>query len=312
MGVPVICNAQTSFPDKPMRLVVPFVAGGPTDQVARSYAQKMGALLGQSMIVENKTGAGGAVGTAEVARAKPDGYTLLQGSSSTHVFVPAVMENPGYDPLRDFVPIVLFGIQPLTITVHSNVPAKNLQEFIALVKANPGKYSYASAGIGNISHIAGELFKKQAGGLEMTHVPYKGSAQLIQDFLSNRVQMQPGTLGVTLDFHRGGKLRILAVLAESRLKSAPDLPTALEQGLAGVEISNLNMFFLPRGVPSGVSDVLHRATMKVIADDDFQKALERAGVEPVVGSTPDTATKYLRETIARLTPLIKASGAKAE
>jgi tripartite-type tricarboxylate transporter receptor subunit TctC len=180
-------RAETPYPERPIRLVVPFAAGGETDMVGRKWAQKVAPLLGQTIVVDNKPGAGGVIGTAEVARATPDGYTLLSGTTTTQIINPAVTDNPRYDGRKDFVPIAIVTIVPTSIVIHPSVPAKTLRELVALVKANPGKYTYGSAGVGSITNLTGELFKMQAGGLDIRHVPYKGAGPGLQDLIGGHV-----------------------------------------------------------------------------------------------------------------------------
>jgi tripartite-type tricarboxylate transporter receptor subunit TctC len=306
-------RAEGRYPEKPIRLVVPFAPGGETDMVGRKWAQKVGPLLGQTIVVDNKPGAGGALGTAEVARAKPDGYTLLSGTTTTHVINPAVTSEAPYDPLKDFVAIAIITVVPTSIAIHPSVPAKTLQELVALVKANPSKYSYGSAGHGSITNLTGELFKRQAGGLDILHVPYKGAGPGLQDLIGGHIPIfTPILSAAPLSYHRAGKLRILAVCSETRVSSAPDVPTAMEAGVPGLVVNVFNAIFAPAATPRSVIGQLHQATMKAMADEEFQKDLRNAGAEPVTDSNPDKAARFIKGEFTRWPPIVKAIGLKAE
>lgn len=300
-----------AWPAKPIRLVVPFAPGGETDLIGRMWAHRVAPLLGGTIIVENKPGAGGAVGTTEVARAKADGYTLLSGTTTTHVINPAAMGNPPYDALQDFVPIGVISTTPTAVLVHPALPAKTLQEFIALARANPGKYSYGSAGSGTITNLTGELFKLLAGGLDVVHVPYKGGSPAIQDLIAGHVPAVALIVSSTvLAHHRAGRVRILAVNGETRVKAAPELPTAIEAGLPEMKVVVFNAMFAPAGTPRPVMEALHQATVKAKADETFRQELEKAGAEMVADSSPERAARFIRDEIARWTPIVKASGFK--
>jgi tripartite-type tricarboxylate transporter receptor subunit TctC len=304
--------AQGKYPERPIRLIVPFAPGGETDLIGRLWAQKAAPHLGGTIVVENKAGAGGSVGTAEVARARPDGYTLLSGQTTTHVINPIAMSKPPYDPLKDFVPIGVVSTTPTSILVHPSVPAKNLQELIALARANPGKYSFGSAGSGTITNLTGELFKLQAGGLNIVHVPYKGGAPAIQDVVAGHIPMATLILSSALPHHRSGRVRILAVCNPTRVASAPDIPTAAEAGMPGMQVQVFNAIFAPAGTPQPVINALHQATVNAKSEDGFRRELERAGAEMVADSGPEKAAEFIRSEIARWTPIIRASGFKLD
>src|SRR6266481_5623229 len=223
-----------AYPDRAIRLVVPFAPGGATDVVGRLWAEKIKLVLG-TVVTENRGGGGGVTGAAEVARAQPDGHTFLFGNTSTQVLIPAIMPSPPYDPLKDFAGIYTLCNTPTSIVVHTSVPARDLAELIAYAKANPGKLSYGSAGAGTLTNLAGELFKQLIGAPDIVHIPYKGSAPGLTDLASGHIPMMtPNVGGALLDFHRTGKVRILAVAAQARLRAAPDIPTAREAGLPGM------------------------------------------------------------------------------
>ena len=305
--------AQGKYPDRPIRLVVPFAPGGETDLIGRLWAQAVTPHLGGTIVVENKAGAGGVVGSAEVARARADGYTLLSGQTTTHVINPIAMIKPPYDPLRDFVPIGVVGTTPTAILVNPSVPARNLRELAALAKASPGKYSFGSAGAGTITNLTGELFKIQAGGLDIQHVPYKGGAPAIQDVIAGHIPMAALILSSTmLGHHRAGKLRILAVNSDARVRAAPDIPTSIESGLAGMRVLVFNAIFAPSGIPSEVLEALHQATVKAKSEALLRDGLEKAGADLVADSSPEKAALFIREEIARWRPIVKASGFKIE
>jgi tripartite-type tricarboxylate transporter receptor subunit TctC len=305
--------AQGKYPDRPIRLVVPFAPGGETDLIGRLWAQAVTPHLGGTIVVENKAGAGGVVGSAEVARARADGYTLLSGQTTTHVINPIAMSKPPYDPLRDFVPIGVVSTTPTAILVNPSVPASNLRELAALAKASPGKYSFGSAGSGTITNLTGELFKIQAGGLDIQHIPYKGGAPAIQDVIAGHIPMAALILSSTmLGHHRAGKLRILAVNSDVRVRAAPDIPTSIESGLAGMRVQVFNAIFAPSGIPGEVLEALHQATVKAKGEAMLRDGLEKAGAELVADSSPEKAARYIREEIARWAPIVKASGFKIE
>jgi tripartite-type tricarboxylate transporter receptor subunit TctC len=312
-GFPADGRAQGRYPERPIRLVVPFAPGGETDLIGRMWANKVAPLLNTSIVVENKAGAGGALGTSEVARAKPDGYTLLSGQTTTHVINPIAMSKPPYDPLKDFIPIGVVSTTPTVILVHPSVPARNLQELVALAKSSPGKFSYGSAGAGTITNLTGELFKLQGGGLDIQHIPYKGAGPGLQDLVAGHLPMfTPIMSSSVLGFHRAGKLRILAINSDVRVKAAADIPTAIESGMGDMRVQVFNAIFAPAGTPRAIVEALHQATAKAKAEDVFRGDLEKAGADMVADSNPEKAASYIREEIARWTPVVKASGFKLD
>jgi tripartite-type tricarboxylate transporter receptor subunit TctC len=304
--------AALAYPDRPIRLVVPFSPGGATDVVGRLWAQMMKPLIG-TVVTENRRGGGGVTGAAEVARAQPDGHTLLFGNTSTQVLIPAIMSNPPYKPLQDFAGIYILCSAPTTIVVHASVPANSLAELIAYAKANPGRLSYGSAGAGTMTNLAGELFKQLIGAPDIVHIPYKGSAPGITDLASGHIPMMTPNVGAPLlDFHRAGKVRILAVAATARIKAAPDIPTAIEAGLAGMIAGNLNGVFAPAGVPNDIIEEIADAKRKVVADVQLQKILVSSGFEPILDSGPAATRRFIAQELMRWTPIIKATGFRME
>ena len=295
-------SAQDRFPVRPLRLVVPFPAGGPYDVVGRILAQEMGSALGQTIIVENKAGGETSIGAADVARAKPDGYSLLMGGSTTHVFAPAILAKPPYDPMRDFAQLAILGIEPLCIAVRPQFPAKTLSELTAMVRANPNKFNYVDSAPS--VQLAAEMYKMQAGNLQIVGVPYKGFAPALQDMIAGHVQVMPAIFGSVTSYHQQGVLRILAVFSENRLSTFPEIPTAREEGLQDLVLRTFSLLCTTAGTPKPVLDQLFEATRRVISDDKFVKTLHSRGIEPVIDSNPETATQFVRQQIERLVPLI--------
>ena len=301
-----------AYPDRPIKLIVPFSPGGATDVVGRLWADRMKTQFG-TIVVENKGGGGGIIGATEVARAQPDGHTFLFGNTSTQVLIPVIAAKPPYDPLKDFVGVYILCNSPASIVVHESVPARNLSELIAYAKANPGKLSYGSAGVGTLTNLAGELFKQLIGAPDIVHVPYKGAAPGVADLASGHIPMMtPNVGGPLLEFHRSGRVRILAVASTARMKAAPDIPTAIEAGLPGMVAGNLNGLFAPAGVPKAIVDQIADATRKVVADAEFQEILLKSGFEPILDSGPDAARAFIAEETARWVPVMKAANFKME
>jgi tripartite-type tricarboxylate transporter receptor subunit TctC len=301
-----------AYPDRVIKLIVPFSPGGATDVVGRLWAEKMKLLLG-TVVTENRGGGGGVTGAAEVARAQPDGHTFLFGNTSTQVLIPAIMPHPPYDPLKDFVSIYILCNTPTSIVVHASVPAHNLAELIAYAKANPGKLSYGSAGAGTLTNLAGELFKQLIGAPDIVHIPYKGAAPGVADLASGHIPMMtPNVGGPLIEFHRAGKVRILAVNAATRIKAAPDIPTAIEAGLPGMIAGNLNGLFAPVGIAQPIIEQITEATRQMMGDADVQRILVSSGFEPILDSGPEATRQFIAEELARWTPIIKATGFKME
>lgn len=300
--------AQENYPNRTIRLVVPFPAGGPTDVFARQYAARMTVMLGQPMVVENKPGAAGAIGSTEVARATADGYTLLFGTASTHGLYNLLSKAPKYDSLKDFAPVAIVGSAPAVVVVHPSGPA-DLAALVAAVKANPGKLQYGSPGTGTFLHLAGEMFKTEAGRLDIPHIPYKGSAPAMNDLIGNQVGMVIDTLGTSLEQHRGGKARILAVAAAKRSELAPDIPTVDEAlGIKGFEAGLWNVVAAPKGTPAPEIAVLAEATRRVMAESEVQAQLRRIGIDPVTDSSPAKAVAFIEHERARFGPVVTAAG----
>jgi tripartite-type tricarboxylate transporter receptor subunit TctC len=302
--------AQNKYPERPIRLVVPFSAGGVVDAVGRQFAERIKPYLG-TMVVENIGGAGGTIGMADVARSAPDGYTLGLCNTSTMVINPTIMPKIPYNAVKDFEPISILAISASGIMVHPSVPAKNLKEFIAYAKANQDRMSYGSAGAGTMTHLAGELFKHLTGTQKIVHVPYKGAGPSINDLVGGAVQY--ATINVTgqlLQLHDSGKIRILAVTSQDRLKGAPNIPTAVEAGLPNMVATLFTGLLAPAGTPKPIVDQVYQASQKVMHDDGMQRALVDQGLEPIIGSSPEKMRAFLREENERWGPVLATAGLK--
>ena len=304
--------AQPRYPDRPIRLVVPFPPGGGFDAIGRPWAEKIKPLLG-SVVIENIGGGGSSLGAAAVARARPDGYTILLGGSSTHVTEVLLKSRPLYDPLKDLEPISNIAVSPFGLAIHPSVPARTLPEFIAYAKANPGKLSYGHAGVGALNHLTGEMLKSLAGIPDFVHVPYRGSGPATTDALAGQISMViPAVTGALLEYHRTGKLWILAVTGSTRLTAAPDIPTALEAGLAGMLSQQSMGLFAPAGTPRVIIEQIAQASRTALAERAYQQMLVDGGFLPDVDSTPDKLRQFIDEEIARWAPLVKAIGVKID
>jgi tripartite-type tricarboxylate transporter receptor subunit TctC len=300
---------EAAYPTRPVTLLVPFPAGGSTDVVARVVAAKLGEILGQQVVVENRGGAGGNIGAAAVARAEPDGYTLLMGTISTHAINPALYPRMPYDPVESFAPVSLLVVVPNVLVVHPSLEAETVQELVALLKAEPGQHNYASSGNGTPLHLSGELFKTMAG-VEMTHVPYRGSGPALNDLLGGQVRIMFDNLPSSIGHIRQGALRALAVTTAQRSPAAPDLPTMAEAGLPGYETYTWNALFAPAGTPQPVVDRLAQAAAQAVADPAVKERL--ADLSAVaVGAGPAELREHVKAELAKWGPIVKASGATA-
>jgi tripartite-type tricarboxylate transporter receptor subunit TctC len=293
-------------------MIIPFAAGGPTDIVGRVMGAKMGDLLGQQFVVENRTGAGGNIGADAVAKAEPDGYTVLMATVSTNAINPGLYKHIPYDPIRDFAPIGRVGVTPTLLLVHPSIPATDVKSLVALLKANPGKYSYGSSGLGSILHLCGEEFKSMAGDLNIVHVPYKGSAPMDTDLMGGQIAMAFDATPTALPLVQAGKLRTLGAVTATRLRAMPDLPTLQEQGLKGCECYTWNAILVPAGTPKPVVDRLNAAVNKALADPAVFTSLQKAGIDPTRESTPQQTAAFVKAELAKWAPIIKASGAQID
>jgi tripartite-type tricarboxylate transporter receptor subunit TctC len=300
--------AQPAFPAKPVTLVVPFPPGGALDIVARTLAEEMRKHLGQPMIVDNRPGAGGTLGTGLVARAAPDGYTILLGSIATHAIGPGLFRSLSYDAVKDFAPITQLTSSPLMVTSSATLKATSLAELLALARANPGKLNYASTGNGTAVHLAGAMLKS-AAKLDVEHVPYKGGAEAMTALMTGEAAFMVVNLELALPQVKGGKARALAVSGPRRLATLPDVPTLREAGLAGADVSTWFGLFAPAGTPRAIVDRLHRDAVT-----SLQALRERfaAQGDDTVGSTPDEFAAWVRSEHARWGKVIKEFGVKVE
>jgi tripartite-type tricarboxylate transporter receptor subunit TctC len=299
-----------AYPAKPIRLVVPFPPGGSTDIVARIVAQKLSDRLGQQVVVENRGGAGGTIGTEAVAKAAPDGYTLVLGTTSTHAVAPNVYAKIGYDPVKDFAPISLVAVTPYLLVVNPGVNVKSLPEFVAYVKARPGKLNYASAGTGSTTHLAMEMLKS-AAGLYVVHIPYNGNGPAGTAVIAGQVEILFGSLPAVLPHAKSGRVRPLAVGTPKRSPSLPEVPTVAESGFPGFDASLWLAVMAPAGTPAPVVDRLHKEIVAAIASPDTADALSKAGAEPIT-STPAELAAMVKDGVEKYGKVVKQAGVKPE
>jgi tripartite-type tricarboxylate transporter receptor subunit TctC len=294
------------WPVRPIRLIVPFTPGSSSDTVARIVAQKLGERLGQQFVVENRVGASGNVGTEAVARAEPDGYTIGLANTSTHAVAASLSANLPYHPVRDFAPVSMIGSSPFVLAVYRELPASNVPELVALAKAKPRALNYASAGPASLAHLSGALFEKMAG-IQLTHVPYRGSAQSVLDLIEGRVEMQFGTIPPTLPHIRAGKMRALAVTGEVRNIALPEVPTIAEAGLPGYESSLWQAIVAPAATPATIVNRLNRMVNEVLRDEETRSLLNKNGVEVDPG-TPEELGMRIRNDMKKWQDVIAAAG----
>ena len=299
-----------AWPAKPIKWVVPFAPGGTTDILARTIGDKLAIALGQPVIIENKPGAGGGVGADYTAKAPADGYTIMGGTISTHAINASLYKSLPYDPVKDFAPITLIARVPNMLVVNPDVPAKNVAELIALMKASPAKYTFASSGNGMSQHLSGELFKTMAG-VEMQHIPYKGSPPALQDVVGGQVTMTFDNITTAWPLAKGGKLRALAVTTAKRSSVAPEVPTLAESGLAGYEVGSWQGVFAPAGTPPEIVKRLNAEIVKIIRMPDVNEKLTALGAEPV-GNTPEEFGALVRAEVGKWADVVKKSGAKVD
>jgi tripartite-type tricarboxylate transporter receptor subunit TctC len=271
----------------------------------------MGDLLGQQFVVENRTGAGGNTGAADIARAPADGYHLLMATVSTHAINPGLYRKMPYDALRDFAPVGQVGVTPILLVAHPSIPATDVKSLVALVKAEPGKYTYGSSGVGSILHLCGEQFKTLAGGLSITHVPYRGSSQLMKDLIAGQISMAFDATPSAGPQVESGAIRALGGGMAERMRTMPNLPTLQEQGLKGYECYTWNAILAPAGTPAPIIERLSAAVQKAMEDPAVIKRLQEVGIDPTPGRTPQQTAEFMKAELAKWAPIIKASGAVA-
>ena len=302
--------AAQTYPSKPIRIVVPFPAGGTTDVLARAVAQKLTESLGQAAVVDNRPGAGGNIGAELVAKAPPDGYTLLMGTVGTHAINPSLYPKMPYDHVKDFVPVILVAGVPNVLVINPSLPVNSVQELIAYAKANPGKLNFASSGNGTSIHLSGELFKTMAG-VQMAHVPYKGSAPALQDLVGGQVQLMFDNLPSSLALIRAGKLKALAVTSLTRAAALPDVPTVAESGLPGFEASSWFGLLAPAATPQPVVVTLNTDVAKWLATPEAREKLLAQGAN-AAGGTPADFARHIAAETAKWQKVVKESGAKID
>ena len=311
LAVPAVARAQ-AWPDRPLRLVIPFAAGGNTDIFARRLALRLGQALGQNVVAENRTGAAGAVGTQEVLRARADGLTLLFGGASTHTIFPLMAVKPPYDPVKDFTPIALLGASDVCFAARPEV-ARDLPALVAKMKAEPGKLRFGTPGTGSFLHMAAEMLRLEAGRLDAVHVPYRGSAPAMADLLAGHIDWVSDTLGTTIQHHQEGRVRMLAIASAKRSTLAPEVPTVAEAlALPRFEASLWNMLFVRDGTPEPQLAALQAATLEALRDAEFQAALRAASIEPAAPGTPAEAAAFLQAELVKWAPVVAASGVRVE
>ncbi|MFM8664791.1 MAG: Bug family tripartite tricarboxylate transporter substrate binding protein [Betaproteobacteria bacterium] len=302
--------AQAPWPNRPIRYIVPFAPGGTTDILGRVVGEKLAVALGQPVVIENKPGQGGSAGAAELARAAPDGYTIGGGTISSHAINATLYDKLPYDPVTSFAPITMYATQPNVLLVHPSVPATNVREFIALLKANPDKYSFGSAGNGTSQHISGELFKTLAG-VKMQHIPYRGSGQMMPELLGGTLPVAFDTIATAIPHMKTGKLRALAVTTTQRSGVAPDVPTMVEAGLPGYELSSWQAVFAPAGTPKPAVDRLYAEIGRILKMPDVAKRLGDLGLD-LSGMSPAELAAVIKADVPRLGKVVRDSGAKAD
>jgi tripartite-type tricarboxylate transporter receptor subunit TctC len=299
-------SAQT-YPDRPVKIIVPFAPAGPTDVIARVVADKLSANLGRQFVVENRPGAGGNTGTAAVAQSAPDGYTLLVASTGL-VVNPSLFAKVPYDPVKDFAPITLVAVSPNVLTVHPSVPAQSVKELVGLIKANPGKYSYATAGIGTTPHLSGEMFRA-SHALDLVVVQFGGAGPAIQNTVGGHTPIAVTALPPTVPQVKDGKLRALMVTSEKRTSALPDVPTAAEVGLAGQEAYTSTSLLAPAGTPKAIVELLHGQVVKIVKLPDVQKRLDDLGFQ-IVANKPDEFAAQIKTELVKWAKVIRDANIK--
>lgn len=299
--------AAQPYPQRPVRMIIPFAAGGATDVPTRLTSAKLAERLGQQFVVDNRPGQGGALGTAVAARAEPDGYTILQ-AATPFVVSPHVYGKLSYDPLKDFVPVTQFGSAPNVLVVHPSLPVKSVKELIALASSQPGKLDWASSGTGGGQHLFGELFMSMAG-IKITHIPYKGSGAATADLLGGQVKIGFPGIAIALQHHRAGRLLALAVTTAQRSQQMPEVPSIAEAGVPGYEATFWMGMSVPRGTPRAIIDLLHRETTALLKSPDLIEGFRRAGTD-AAPSTPDEFGRFIKSEYDKWGKVVRAVGIK--
>lgn len=311
MAVAAAPASAQSWPSRPIKLVIPFPAGGATDIVGRTIAQKLSASLGQNVVVENRPGAGGTIGADQVAKAAPDGYTILMATSSTHSIGPLINPKIPYDPFKDFAPVAHVASAPSVLVVGGSSPVKSATELIDLLKKSPGKYNFGSSGIGTYPHLAAEMFKWRAGNLFVVHIPYRGTGLVIPDLVSGQITFLMDSIISAQSHIQDGRIKPLAVSGAVRSKSLPNVPTFKEIGVTGMEISNWFGVFAPAGTPADVVQRLNRELNAIVRQPDVVDRFDRVGAEPATG-TPEQFAKLYRTESENWQAVIKRANIKLD
>jgi tripartite-type tricarboxylate transporter receptor subunit TctC len=298
------------YPERPVRLIVPYPPGGGNDTLARLFGQKLSEIWGQQVVVDNRPGAGTIIGTQLASRAAPDGYTLLLSSIATHAVAPYLYKNPGYDPVRDFTPITLLAIAPTVLCVNAGVPAKSVQELVALAKARPGELKFASGGNGTAPHTAGEMFASMVG-IKLLHVPYKGGGPAIAGLIGGETSMMFDTAASILPHVKSGKIRALAIARAARLPEYPDIPTFTEAGVRGYEANAWYSMHAPARVPASITAKVHGDLVRVLGMPDIKERLRQLGSEGV-GNSPEEFARFVRAEAEKYSKLIREAGIRVE
>ena len=312
VGLVGAASAQQNYPNKPIRYIVPFGPGGSTDLLGRIVAQHLQDAWGQPVVIDNRPGAGGAVGATAVAKSPPDGYTIMGGTISTHAINASVYSKLPYDPIKDFEPVTLLATQPNMLVVNPSVPAKTVPELIALLKANPDKYSFATSGNGTSTHLAGELFKTMTG-TKMTHVPYKSTPEALAQTVSGQVSMTFDNINTAYVQVKAGNLRALAITTAKRSSIAPEVPTMAEsdQRVAGYELGSWHGVFAPAGTPKEIVAKLNAEIAKILQKPDVRQKLQALGIEPM-GTSVESFSAFVKAEVPKWAVVVKESGAKVE
>ena len=308
LGTSVRAFAQQSYPNKPIKMIAPYPPGGGVDTVARLVAERLSVRIGQTIAVENRPGAGATIGADALAKSQPDGYTLMLGSITDYAIAPHVHKNLGFDMKRDFIPVVEVAFGTVGLVVYADLPVKNLQELIAFAKANPGQLSYASSGVGGSQHLNAEMFKQMAG-VDLVHVPYKGTTQFLPDLMSGRVQMSVDSMPAHLPHIKSGKVRALAVATRTRVPMLPDVPTMAEAGLPGYETATNYTLFVPTGTPADIVALLNRETNAVLQQADVKEKLLTLGII-TIGGTTESAQARVPAELTKWANVIKSGNIK--
>src|SRR4051794_2798496 len=306
----LVAPTSAAYPDKPVRLIMPYPAGGSIDTAGRAVAQKLADTFSQQIVIDNRTGAGGVIGTETAARAVPDGYTLVIGGTGTLALSPHLHRKLPYDPVRDFAPVTMLIASPYVIVVHPSVAANNVKELIALAKAKPGQINYASGGAGSAPHFASEMFNT-AAGVKLTHVPYKGSTPGVIDLIGGQVQVMFTGIPSVIAYIKSNRLRALAVTGKTRTAALPDVPTVIESGVPGYVVSPWVGLLVPARTPAPIVAMLHRETVKALRSPALTERFAVEGVDPV-GDTPEHFAAYIKDEIVKWGKVVKDTGMRAE